>query len=100
MDTNITLLAKQVRPYEKMICSLTGQVLYCGDWYYEDEDGKIYLYEAYHQRKQAIEEERFDYNKLMQAQSENDYKNMLKKYEREVLEQKLDTQFDKKFKQK
>lgn len=97
MNTDITLLAKQVRPYEKMICSLTGQVLYCGDWYYE-EDGKIYLYEAYHQRKQAIEEERFNYNKLIAAQSTIDYKNMLKQYEREVLAHKLDTQFDKNFK--
>lgn len=94
MNVNKTLLAKQVRPYEKMICSLTGQTLYYGDWYYE-EDGKIYLYEAYHQRKEAVKKEKFDYSKLIQAQNTNDYKNQLKQYEREVLEYKLDTQFDK-----
>lgn len=96
MSSNKTLLAKQVRPYEKMICSLTGQVLYCGDWYYE-ENGKIYLYEAYHQRKEAIKKERFDYSKLVNAQNINDYKNQLKQYEKEVLGYKLDTRFDEDF---
>ena len=88
-----TLLAKQVRPYEILMCSLTGQKLFCGDWYYE-EDGKIYLYEAYHQRKQIIKDNKFNYSRLLMAQSKEEYKNMLKQYERDVLGSQLDERFN------
>ena len=87
-----TLEAKQVRPYEKMICSLTGEVLYCGDWYYE-EDGKIILYEAYHQRKEDIKKAEYDYSNLENIYSAIEYKNMLKEYEKIALENNLDEHF-------
>lgn len=98
MGKKKVLLAKQVRPYEKLICSLTGQILYAGDWYYEDEENhQIYLYEAYHQRREAIKKEKFDYSKLLEAQSLNDYKKILKQYEKETLAASLDDIFDKEF---
>lgn len=85
-------LAKQVRPYEILICNLTGQKLFCGDWYYEI-DGKIYLYEAFHERRKRIKEEKFDYTQLAQAQSKEEYRKMLIQYERDVLANQLDKQF-------
>lgn len=85
-------LAKQVRPYEILICDLTGQKLFCGDWYYE-ENGKIYLYEAYHERRNRIKQEKFDYTQLAQAQTKEEYRKMLIQYERDVLANQLDERF-------
>lgn len=87
------LLAKQVRPYEILICDLTGQKLFCGDWYYE-ENGKIYLYEAYHERRQAIKNAKYNYEALTNAQTQAEYKQMLKQYERDLLNAQLDQRFN------
>lgn len=71
-------------------CFLSGQFILFNDWYYEDDEtNKVYLYEAYWERRKYEEEQRFDYSKLLLAQRQEEYKEELKKYEREYLEQTI-----------
>lgn len=93
MSKNLPL--KAVQPYEILICNLTGQHMFCGDWYYEDENGKRYLYEAYHERKKRIKKETFNYDKLCEAKSTAEYKKILKTYQMQVLQDDLDELFEK-----
>lgn len=85
---------KTVQPYEILVCAISGQHMFGGDWYYEDTNGKTYLYEAYHQRKQAIKRNQFDFSKLLEAQSQTEYKQMLKHYQQQVIEADLDARFE------
>lgn len=71
-------------------CSLSGQFILFNDWYYEDdENGKVYLYEAYWERRKEDEQKKFDYSKLFMAQQREEYKQELRKYEKEYIEQTL-----------
>lgn len=79
-----TLPLKMVQPYEIIKCDLSGDLMFAGDWYYYDARiDKRYLYEAYHHMRKEVKENAFDFNKLYQAQSVTEYKNILKAYEKE-----------------
>lgn len=71
-------------------CSMTGEIIRHGDYYYEDdEDGKIIKASEYAKVKEEDYLENFDYTKLNQAQSVRDYESSLKEYEREFIKQTI-----------
>ena len=84
------LVLKELPAYEVRKCALSGQYMYGGDWYYEDDiTGMAILYEVYHTRKAKQKEENFNYARLIKAQTREEYKEELKRYEKEVLEMNI-----------
>lgn len=83
-------LKRVIYDYEFMKCGISGDLIGYGDFYYEDdEDGLIVKASTYNEIMDKRKEELFDYSKLERARSEREYQQMLKRAERELLEQTL-----------
>lgn len=83
-------ILKEVKRYEVLRCSLSRAYMFYGDWYYEEEEtGKIVLYDVYHRLREEEKEKKFNYDRLLNAQSNAEYKAELKRYEEEVLEMNI-----------
>ncbi|PTY93054.1 hypothetical protein [Heyndrickxia sporothermodurans] len=71
-------------------CKISGDIISYGDFYYEDdEDGlivKATVYKAMQEEKRLNE---FNYEKLEKAESQLEYQQALKEYERQFLTQTL-----------
>lgn len=80
----ITYPLKMVQPYEIIKCDLSGECMFAGDWYYETPTGQRYLYESYHELRKKMKNDAFSYNDLYNAKSQEEYKKMLKQYEKEL----------------
>ena len=85
------LILKRVQYFNDWVkCDITGKTLLYGEYYYEDDtDGLVVDAVYYHQLKKERKEKEFDYSKLEKAQSQQEYKQMLKEYQRSFLEDGL-----------
>jgi hypothetical protein len=69
---------------------LSGELIGPGDFYFEDdEDGWIVKASVYYQRKEQRLNDIFDWSKLENATSQEEYRVMLLEAEREHFEQTL-----------
>ena len=83
-------LKRITSPHEWIRCKISKEIMVIGDYYYEDdEDGLIVKATVYKEMMNEKREREFDYSKLEKAQSEQEYRNYLKEYEREFLTQDL-----------
>ena len=77
-------LKKIVNPYEWERSHLTGSYILPGATYYEDdEDGFIIRADEYAELKKRKKEEEFDYSRLIGAQNEREYSEMMRQMYRE-----------------
>ena len=75
-----------VQPLEVRRCSLTGDFIVHGDFYFHDDDDNIdVLAREYYRLKRKRDKERFDFTRLNQAQSQREYQDMLKAAQKEQL---------------
>lgn len=80
-------LKRVTNDYEFIKCKVSGELIGYGDYYYEDdEDGLIIKFTVYQRIKDKMKKDTFDYSLLEKAQSEKEYKEQLRKAERELLE--------------
>ena len=67
-------------------CSVSGELMSYGDFYYEDDtDGVVIKATVYRDLRDQYREDTFDETRLNQAKSEEEYKAQLKRYEQEFL---------------
>lgn len=85
------LVLKRVLHFNDFLkCDVSREIIRYGDYYYEDdEDGTIIKASVYGELKKQRKWEEYDYTKFNQAQSERDYRQMLRQYEREFLMQNV-----------
>lgn len=80
------MLHRMVDPFEVRKCDISGEMIVYGDFYYEDtEDGVTVKATEYKKLKDEMINNRFDRTLLNKAQSDAEYKQMLKKAEQEFL---------------
>ena len=86
---------KRVVHFNEFIkCDISGDIIAYGDYYYEDdEDGLIVKASVYGEMKREKKMEEFGYEKLEKAESQHEYRQALREYERQYLAQGL---FDRK----
>lgn len=93
-------LKRNIRFNELMKCDISGEFIGPGDYYYiDDVDGVRIKATVYKQMKDKAKKESWDYSKINAAQSEADYKRMLKDATRymlaeTVLERKVAGRYD------
>ena len=69
---------------------VSGEVIGYEDYYYEDdEDGLIVKATVYKELERRKKEAEFDYAKLQAAESQRDYQEKLRQYEKEFLAKTL-----------
>lgn len=81
------LFLKQIQyPYDIRKCAISGEPITYGQFYYEDDEDKtIVKFEVYKRIQQQARADRFDYSKLQQAKSEKEYREMIKRAQRDFL---------------
>lgn len=85
-------LKRVVYDYEYRNCDISGEIIGYGDFYYEDdEDGLVVKARVYHELKEREARERFDYSKLINAECQREYRELLKQAEKQL---KTDTLLD------
>lgn len=73
-----------------MRCKISGEIISHGDYYYEDdEDGLIVKATVYREMLDEKRNNEFDYSKLQKAETQREYQEALKEYERQFLSQTL-----------
>lgn len=79
-------LKRNTRFNELMKCDISGDLIGPGDYYYiDDVDGVRIKATVYKELKDKEKEETWDYTKINAAQSEADYKRMLRDATRQML---------------
>ena len=64
---------------EFYMCAISNEIIYPGEWYYEDdEDGLIVKATVYKQILKEAKAAEFDYSKLNQLSSQEEYRQKLK----------------------
>ena len=86
MEEFIMLHARQVdQPYTWERDHITGDYIMYGEWYYwDDEDGLVVFVRTYNRMKEEKRRAEWDYSRLEEAQSEQEYRQMLQDHIREV----------------
>lgn len=74
---------------EFMRCHASGEILMYGDFYYENDDGKIISAKYYHNTKEQLRRENFDQSILENAQNQREYQEQLRLAEQEYLSQQM-----------
>jgi Ca2+-binding EF-hand superfamily protein len=75
---------------EIITCKISQDKILYGDWYYEDDDdGLIVKASVYRTLKDNMILDTFDYTKLNNATSQEEYRKLLLQYEREINTQGL-----------
>ena len=83
-------LKRIVNPFEWERCHITGAYIRYGEFYYEDdEDGLVVSFDYYNQLKKEKREAEWDYSRLSQAESEQEYDTIMQEKTREFLSQGL-----------
>lgn len=73
-----------------LMCKVSGEVICPGDFYYkDDDDGLIVRADVYHEYIKKKKESEFDYTKLNNAKSQQEYEEQLKKLEQQFLKDSL-----------
>lgn len=84
------ILKRMIHPYEVRKCKLSDEFIVYGDYFYEDdEDGTIIKATVYKKLQQEARNEAFDYSLLARAQNEKEYKELMKRAEKEYLNQTI-----------
>lgn len=85
------LHARQVdQPYTWERDHITGDYIMYGEWYYwDDEDGLIVSVRTYNKMKEEKRRAEWDYSRLEEAQSEQEYRQMLQEHIREIQTESL-----------
>ncbi len=85
------LFLKRITHFNEWIkCQVSGEIMRYGDYYYEDDsDGLIVKATVYKEMMRTQKEREFDYSDLENAKSEKEYRQMLKQYEKEYLQQDI-----------
>lgn len=80
------ILKRMTVPYEVRKCDLTGNFLVYGDYYYEDDiDGKTISAIEYKKLQQEEKNQMFDYSLIEQAESEKEYRELMKRAQKDYL---------------
>lgn len=74
------------QPYEVRKCDISGEFIVYGDWYYEDDtDHKVIKATVYKKLQKEARDKKFDYTLLNRAKSEKEYRDAVKKAEKDFL---------------
>lgn len=81
------ILKRMIHPYEVMKCKVSGEFIVYGDFYYEDDEDKNVVVKAtvYKKMQQEARDAAFDYSLLAKAQNQKEYKELVKRAERDYL---------------
>lgn len=81
------VLKRMIYPYEVMKCSISKEMIIYGDFYYEDDEDKEVIVKAtvYNKLKRETRERSFDYSLLQQAQNDKEYREMVKRAQKDYL---------------
>lgn len=80
------ILRRMIEPYEVRKCDMSGELIVYGDFYYEDDEDKtIVKATVYKKKQQEARDAAFDYTLLQQAQSDREYRDMVKRAQRDYL---------------
>lgn len=85
------LYLKRNRRFNELIkCQISNEYIYPGDYYYEDDtDGLIVKATVYKDMKNREKFNKINYEKINNAQSENNYRQMLNDYTKQILSDSL-----------
>ena len=81
------VLKRMIYPYEVLKCKMSGKFIVYGDFYYEDDEDKNLIISAveYNKIKKEAKLESFDYSLLAKAQNQKEYRELVKRAERDYL---------------
>lgn len=80
------ILKRNIWPYEVIKCRMSDELIVYGDYYYEDDDdGLIVKATIYRKTLMDARKLAFDYTLLEQSKSEQEYKNAVKRAEKDYL---------------
>lgn len=80
------ILKRMIHPYEVRKCKISNEFIVYGDYYYEDDvDGTIVKLTVYNKLKKEAKVESFDYTLLAHAQNQKEYRELVKRAERDFL---------------
>lgn len=81
------VLKRMIYPYEVLKCKMSDKFIVYGDYYYEDdEDPKLIISAVeYNKLKREAKIESFDYSLLAKAQSQKEYRELVKRAQRDYL---------------
>ncbi len=85
------LILKRVQYFTDFLrCNVSGEIISHGDYYYQDDtDGVIVKATVYRKLELEKRENEFDYSKIQNAESQRDYEEALKEYERSFLSETI-----------
>lgn len=81
------ILKRMIYPYEVLKCKMTDEMIVYGDFYYEDDEDSSIIVKAtaYNKLKKEAKERSFDYSLLQKAQNEKEYREMVKRAQKDYL---------------
>lgn len=81
------VLKRMIYPYEVLKCKMSGKFIVYGDFYYQDDEDEKLIISAieYNKIKKQAKIESFDYTLLAQAQNQKEYRELVKRAERDYL---------------
>lgn len=81
------ILKRMIYPYEVLKCKMSDSLIVYGDFYYEDDEDPRIIVKAteYNKLKKEAREAAFDYSLLQKAQNEKEYREMVKRAQRDYL---------------
>lgn len=81
------ILKRMIYPYEVLKCKVSGEFIVYGDFYYEDDEDKTLVVKStvYKKMQQEARDAAFDYSLLQKAQSQKEYKELVKRAEKDYL---------------
>ena len=81
------ILKRMIYPYEVLKCKVSGEFIVYGDFYYEDDEDKTLVVKStvYKKMQQEARDAAFDYSLLQKAQNQKEYKELVKRAEKDYL---------------
>lgn len=80
------VLKRMIYPYEVLKCKISDEFIVYGDYYYEDDvDKTVIKATVYNKLKKDAKEEAFDYSLLAKAQNQKEYRELVKRAEKDYL---------------
>lgn len=81
------ILKRMIYPYEVLKCKMSDKFIVYGDFYYQDDEDQNLIISAteYNKLKKEAKEMSFDYSLLAKAQNQKEYRELVKRAERDYL---------------
>lgn len=81
------ILKRMIYPYEVLKCKMSDRFIVYGDFYYQDDEDQNLIISAieYNKLKKEAKELSFDYSLLAKAQNQKEYRELVKRAEKDYL---------------